>query len=40
MIMAISGYATRPALMASLFGAVLGGVRAAQIEPSEGLREV
>ncbi|MGH8608396.1 MAG: ABC transporter permease, partial [Gammaproteobacteria bacterium] len=26
-------------LVASLFGAVLGGVRAARIEPSEGLRE-
>ncbi len=27
-------------LMASLLGAVLGGIRAARIEPSDGLREV
>jgi putative ABC transport system permease protein len=27
-------------LIASLLGAVLGGVRAARIEPSDGLREV
>jgi hypothetical protein len=27
-------------LIASLLGAVLGGIRAARIEPSDGLREV